>query len=466
MNLRLNYAFLLILSTCLWLPCQVMSADTDPLVDSDQPVDFDPSLDFGPTLPRMIEAALEGNRDLQEARERIDEVHADQVVVRSRLMPHVSLSASYDGLRTGARGEIEDDVSSQLLYQQRLFEFGPHAAQEVRLRSDLRNAMFEYEDQVYTVLSRVWEVYHLILLKNEQITLRQASRDSFEVFLQKQTARFDERLASEEDMLQAELNVLNEELQINSLQRQQFNDKMELLRLVGRPIGASISPSGSLAPMTIDQNEAVQIALTRDVQIGLNTQLLAEQQRVVREQRWEYAPDLSLQAGVDDGRRSASVTIDRESKTWGVDMAAGLSLDEARTHVPEDGATWRTQLQARIPLFEGGIRIGQETLERARLRQIEIRLRDLKAGVELRVRQAFQSMLEAEEEARLQERFVRIARRRLEINQFLQEKGQADEAKLEAVRSAFFSAQDRLFSNQRTYITRQAQLRRLMGYVE
>jgi outer membrane protein TolC len=75
-------------------------------------------------------------------------------------------------------------------------------------------------------------------------------------------------------------------------------------------------------------------------------------------------------------------------------------------------------------------------------------------------------MLEAEEEARLQERFVRIARRRLEINQFLQEKGQADEAKLEAVRSAFFSAQDRLFSNQRTYITRQAQLRRLMGYVE
>ena len=147
----------------------------------------------------MIEAALQGNRDLQEARERIDEVHADQVVVLSRLMPHVSLTAGYDALQTGARGRLNDEVSSQLLYQQRLFEYGPHAAQEVRLRSDLRNAMFEYEEQVYTVLSRVWEVYHLILLEDQQIALRQASRDSFEVFLQKQTARFDERLASEED---------------------------------------------------------------------------------------------------------------------------------------------------------------------------------------------------------------------------------------------------------------------------
>ena len=246
--------------------------------------------DVAPTLPAMIDGALSGNRELAQARERIEMVRADHVVVRSRLMPRLSLSASYDGLRTGARGEVEDDISSQLLYEQRLFEFGPHAAQEVRLRSDLRNALFDYEDQVYTVLSRVWEVYHLILLKDQQIALRGASRDSFEVFLQKQTARFDVRLASEEDMLQAELNVLNEELEINSLQRQQLNDKMELLRLVGRPIGTEIDLKGELAPFVIDQNEAVEIALAGDVQIGLNAQLLAEQQRVVREQRWEYAP--------------------------------------------------------------------------------------------------------------------------------------------------------------------------------
>lgn len=419
-----------------------------------------------PTLPEMIDGALSGNRELQQARERIEAVRADHVVVRSRLMPRVSLSATYEGLRTGARGEVEDDIASQLLYEQRLFEFGPHAAQEVRLRSDLRDAMFDYEDQVYTVLSRVWEVYHLILLENRQIELREASRDSFKVFLQKQTARFDERLASEEDKLLAELNVLDEELEINRLRRQQFNDKMELLRLVGRPIGTKIDLLGELAPFVVDQDEAVEIALARDVQIGLNSQLLSEQQRVVREQRWEYAPDLSLQAGVNDGRRSASVTIDRQSRTWGVDMAAGLSLDEAQTQLPEEGATWRTQLQARFPLFEGGIRIGQETLERARLRQIEIRLKDLRAGVDLQVRQSYQSMLEAEEEERLQQQRVRIARRRLEINQFLQEKGQADEAKLEAVRSSFFSAQERLFNNQRTYIQSQARLRRLMGYVE
>ena len=104
--------------------------------------------------------------------------------------------------------------------------------------------------------------------------------------------------------------------------------------------------------------------------------------------------------------------------------------------------------------------------ERARLRRLSAGLKDLHDEVELQVRQSFQSMLEAEEEQRLQEQQVRIARRRLEIAQLLQEKGQADLAQLEQVREQFFRAQELLFRNQETYISRQAQLRRQMGYVE
>ena len=84
----------------------------------------------------------------------------------------------------------------------------------------------------------------------------------------------------------------------------------------------------------------------------------------------------------------------------------------------------------------------------------------------MQVRQAYQSMLEADEEQRIQQKRVTIARRRLEISQVLMDKGQADEAKVESVREQFFNSQASLFRNQETYITRQGNLRRLMGYVE
>ena len=75
-------------------------------------------------------------------------------------------------------------------------------------------------------------------------------------------------------------------------------------------------------------------------------------------------------------------------------------------------------------------------------------------------------MLEEQEKLSLQQQRVVIARRRLEISQLLRDKGQGNEAQLEQVRDQFFSAQENLFRNQETYIGRQAQLRRLMGYLK
>ena len=418
-------------------------------------------------LADCLGAAFTRNRELIRARQRIEEVESDRVVVRSRLMPQVSLTAGYDALRAQGTGRVDDLLASELLLTQRLFEFGPDAASEIQLRADLRQALFDYQDKVYQVSARVWELYHLILLKDRQVALRVASRENFEATFARQQARFEKRLASEEQKLQAELNVLEEELSINRIRREQLRDKMELLRLIARPIGLDLRLSGELAPFEVDQDEAVRRALAHDVQIGLTEQLLAEQRRVVREIGWEYAPDLSAEAGVADGRRRAGLSVARDGRTWGVGVETGLALDEADR--PEDvaEATWSARVQARIPIFEGGARLGREGLERARLRGLQEQVRDLAAAVELGVRQAYQSMLEAEETQRLQEKSVVIARRRLEIKQQVQEKGgQVDEAVLESFRQQFFSAQEVLFQNQETYLSRQAELRRLMGYIE
>ena len=410
---------------------------------------------------------MERNRELSQAREQIERVQGNRDVVRARLMPQISVTARYDALRTSLDGQTDDALASNLRFSQRLFEFGPNAASEIQLRADLREAVYGYQGKVHEVLARVWELYHLILLQDQQIAAREDSRASFEDVLKRQSERFARRLAPEEDKLRAELNVLKEELAINKLRRQQFSNKMELLRLIGQPLGTEVMVEGESETFALEEDEAVGVALRSDVQLALREELLVEQRRAVRELGWDYSPDVALDAGVEDGRRSASVSVQRDGRAWGVDVASELALSEREEPPADRGHTaWRTQVEARIPILEGGARLGREVAERARLRQLMVEVRDLRADVELKVRQAYQSLLEAQDQQRLQEQNVRIARRRLEINESLKEKGLADEAKLEQVREQFFSAQDALFDNQSTYISRQAALRRLMGYIE
>lgn len=418
------------------------------------------------TWSSCLEAAMEQNRELIQAREAIKQVEGSRIFVRSRFHPSVDLTANYDAARTGVDGRTDDQLASSLRFSQRLFEYGPDFVQEVQNRDELRKAIYDYEGTVYEVLSSVWETYQLILLRNRQLATRRESLANFQALYQQQNERYKRQLATENDVLQANLNVLNDSLSINETKRQLFIDKMTLLRLIGRPIGTEVELAEENFAFSIDPDQAVELALTNSVAIALATERCHEQERVVREIAWDYSPDLKLNAGVEDGRRNARIELGKDSQTWGVDVASEYALQEKPAAESRDQTRWFTQLEATIPLFEGGSRIGRELREKARLRQLQVSLRDLHASVELQVSQAYQSVLEAEGRQRIQAERVNIAFRRLEITQILKDKGQADENLLENYRSQFFDTQDRLFSDQTNYIRQIAALRRQMGYFE
>ncbi len=419
------------------------------------------------TLRQCLNTALTSNRELQQGREAIRQVQGNSAVLHARYLPHVNLSTNYEASRLSRGGEVADQTGSSLEISQRLFEYGPDLAADVQAREDLRKAVYAYEASVHQILASVWQNYHLILLQDRQMAIRRQSRASFEALYEQQQRRYEARMSSESDVLQAYLNVLNDSLAINDLQRQQFNNKMALLRLVAAPIGADLALEPDTAGFALDQDRAVAIALDNNAEIVLATERLREQQRVVRELAWRHAPDLlALAAGVQDDRRSAGLTVGRSGTTWTVDAASDLALQGQGTTVRPDQARWFLQVQARVPLFDGMEASGRELAERARMRQLAAALRDLEAATELLVRQAFQSVLEADGRQRIQMERARIAAKRLEVTQTLKDKGQVDETLLENFRQQFFDAQDQLFNYQATYIQRQADLRRQMGYFE
>ena len=282
----------------------------------------------------------------------------------------------------------------------------------------------------------------MILLQDRQLAIRSASRDDFQTALAREQARFERRLATESDVLNAQLNVLDEELAINNLERAQFNNKMNLLRLIGQPIGTDIHLVGDAVEWAIGQDRAVELALANSVALTLTSEQLKEQKRVVREVAWEYAPNVNLNVDVRDSQRNAQIALDKQGQTWGLDLSSELALRDSKPPEPDlvDETRWSAQVEARLPIFAGA-RFGRKKQEKARLRQLEISLRDLRAETELNVRQAYQQALEAERRQRIQAERVKIARRRLEINQILKEQGEVNENLLETFRNQFFAIQ-------------------------
>lgn len=421
------------------------------------------------SLPFCLDAALQQNREILQARQQIAQVKGERLQVRARFLPHLELTtraAAEDSDRFDWH-PTQDRSRTQLRLSQRLFEFGPDALADIRLREDLRQALTAYQTTVYDLLSRVWEVYHLVLLQGEQLDRHRTSRGQFQLLLDQQLARYEHRLATEEERLSAELDVLAEDLAINSLERRRLDLQLELLRLIGQPLDTGITLEARTRNLSLDLQEAIETALANDVEIGLLGELVAEQRRTADEVFWEFAPDLAFEAGIGAGRNQTRLSLDKEGPTWAMDLDSQHRLQEQlAAGETRRQRRWFAGFEARLPLFEGGASLGRRTRERARLRQFELRLQDARSARELQVRQAYQALAEAGEQERLQEQRVTLTRRRLAIHQILKEKGQADESLMEQVRAQFFAAQETFLAAQEHALHQQAQLRRLMGYLE
>jgi len=320
------------------------------------------------------------------------------------------------------------------------------------------------------VLSNVRRQFFLVLLRDDQIQIRRDNLKEFERKLHKVQREFETgQLVSLFSVLTAELNALNEEVSINDLERDRLRSKMQLLQLLGRPMGGLVDLSGALRDFEMEEEEAVRIAKQNSVSVALARERLAEQRRLVRKLTWDYMPDLAMQGGLESGRKKAEVELVSNKDTWGVDLSSEYQLserEESPGYRDEDRTDWFANLQVRVPVFEGWEREGRARMEMAKLHQRMAELRKEEELVELAVRQAYQTLLGVAESRRLMERRVQIDRRRFELQTMKLDRALIRDDELETFRSQFFNSQDRFFDDQNKYISAQEDLRKVMGYFE
>jgi len=366
-----------------------------------------------------------------------------------------------------------------LRYSRRLMEWGKDPVSEVGIRANRRLAIFNYEQELRNVLSDLRSTFYTVLLKEKQIDERVGLLEAYEKKLRDLQLRYE--VAQDVpmiDVLTAELDVLNERLRINTLQNDLVSLKLDLLKLLGRPLGADVTLVGEppdLKQFAFSLNEIVDLTMENSYQISYLRQELGEEERALRDIDRSYKPVYSAKAGFEDKRTSLGFTINNSDNTYGLDMgveswnnlpAPGTSSIFSTSSSSSNESNKYLGMSVSWVLDDNMKRKGITKKQLEEINEMKADLQDQVQAEELSVRNAYQDMLEAVQQLEIQESRMNISRRRLEITRKLREFGKVQEFQLDSYRSQFFNDQDNYFKAQETVITAQENLRKIMGVFE
>ncbi len=436
------------------------------------------------TLEECLQRAFAGSNEIEQLREQMSLVGGTKLIANSRFLPTVDVVGQFEHARAFEGGDRSEDASLvSARVSQRILEWGKDNPIDLALRSDQREALFGYENRVALVLSEVRRAFLFIQLKDQQIAARQDLLEQFETQAQIKQQRMDAgNLSVKIEVLTAQLNVLNEKTRINQLERQKFNRKAELLRLIGLPVGANQvafeGRSDNFGLEGFDMDGMIQLALAQNSELAFREAVAAERDRALRQLRYEYAPDLRFTGGYQDEFGRAGAEVQNTDDTWGLDLigepgAAGSTKSEEwdglgyfapGASLPGPDPGWFAAVQLGIPMAEGRARTGRRMQARARLNAALAAAEDQQDRIELDVRQGYMFLCEQKFQVDLAQENVNIEKERFQIQEELRNAGKITDDQLETFRTRFFAAQDNLFDQQERLIERQEDLRLAIRY--
>jgi multidrug efflux system outer membrane protein len=201
-----------------------------------------------PRLQRLVELALENNRDLRVAALRVEQSHAQYQRTRSSLFPQLDLRAASNEQRTGggpggANVTLKSASVSAGVSAYELDFFG-------RVRSSNEQALQQYfeteEAQRSAHVGLVAEVatqYFALREAEEQRALARQTLELVNDSYRLNKAQFDVGEIDELDLSTAEGQVKSAEVNVLTYERQATQAEDQLVLLVGAPLPADLPPA-------------------------------------------------------------------------------------------------------------------------------------------------------------------------------------------------------------------------------
>jgi multidrug efflux system outer membrane protein len=393
-----------------------------------------------PRLQRLVELALQNNRDLRVAVLNIEQVQAQYRVQRSALYPQVSAVA--DSAATRTQGNTFHQYATGITASWALDFFG-----RVRSLSDAALQQYfasAYARQAFEILlvSQVADQYLTMLAFDEQLAVTRNTLQTSQASYKIVKLQFDTGTVAELDLRLAETIVEQAQANYAALVRLRAQAENGLVLLVGHPLPSDLPP-----PVKLDAQP-----ILADIPAGLPSDLLQRRPDVLQAEALLRAENANIGAARAAFFPSISLTgsLGTASATLGGLFGAGAG-------------TWSFIPSLVAPIFNGGL--NQANLDIAKVQKdigiaqyeksIQTAFREVSDG--LAARGTFDDQLAA------QVRFTDAEQRRLDLANMLYTNGIDSYLQVLTAQTDLYNAQLALVTTRLNRLTGLVDLYRALG---
>jgi outer membrane protein len=384
----------------------------------------------GLTLAQAVEQALKNNLQAKLAQERTTESRAQRGIGLSALLPNVSGAAYQMNLTTNLAAE---GLTSSVFPGIPAF-IGPYNCFDARARmvqslfnlaSIRRYQATRYGVQLAERQRRLAEqqvttattlAYIEVLETGQSVAAAEANVQLARQLLDLATNQRNAGIATGLDVARAETRLARQQVQLAQARTNLDTARLNLLRMIGSPLGMQLSPADAMRfepQPPLEAGEAIRQALGDRLELSV----ASEQLRIAETER---------KAAVGGWAPSVSAFGDYGS--------SGLKPNE--TDLP----TRSIGVRIDVPIFDGGRTRSEVQAATSEVRQAEMQLSDLRAAVEKDVRQALDNLATREDQMRAAQKNLDLAQRELSLAQDRFRNGVADNIEVTTAQTALEDA--------------------------
>ena len=365
---------------------------------------------------RAMDLALQNNEAVRKAEKVLERAQANLRVSKAIYLPQVGLTSEYQRQRDGDIDERDYLTRAQMSV---LFaQFGEIPQSLDITQEEVRKAEIEYERAKKETVHAVRNLWHNIILTQEEIEQRRTIEVELKEKLEGTISKHEEKRIRYLSRLNTELELSEQQLALNELQRRLDVDTAELIRLTGLDPLAQVALSQSMPDDDITLNDAVELALVNSLDLRDLRGDIVRQERLAAETIWNRFPELSAEARYKD----LHVLLERhqQNRTWDAKALYDPVIFDRERDVPsifetspraQDG--WEVRFNLNIPLYDGGKTANLRSVELAELERLQLAYTEKTKLIRVAVRRDYRAVANAKERMEIEQKRLSIRQQQL-----------------------------------------------------
>ena len=418
------------------------------------------------SLADALDLALQQNSAIRRSAADLEANHGVVVQTRAIALPKLAVNSSYSANEDSAtdklRGEVQFNgntfnVGNAFEFADQRWSAGIRVVQSIyeggKINSALRTAkltreqaLLNHQTVIADALRDVRVTYYDVLATQQEMAVQEASLKLLQEERDQMTRRFNAGTVPRFNVLRAEVEVANVRPKLARARNAFRIAKVNLAHLLGEKVPREMEdvPMQLLdkldaTPMTVSLSDALAKALEQRTELAALRKMEALRNEAIATAKSGYKP--SVQAFAGYGARSSEFTTDLTDELHGWEAGAQLSWNVF------DGFLTKGRVQEAKGLHH-------RTLEE---------IAEAERTVELDVRTAYSSFIEAQEVLRSQEKVQESAEESLRLANARANAGTATQLDVLNAQTALTDARTTQVLALRAYAVARARLERAMG---